>query len=248
MSTTDRHPRSGARSLAIVAKYPHPGRVKTRLAAGIGADVAAQLYTAFLRDLAERFGPAAAREGYTLLWSHAPGPDDLRAVVGAGARLLTQRGADFADRLDALARDLASAGFQRAVIASSDSPHLPVARVRAAFTALNDADVALGPAMDGGYYLIGFHATPTPPDLFHGITMSTERVLEDTLRRADSLRLRVHLLPTTFDVDEPDDLLTLAHALAAPGPDADPAPHSLAALRGLRIPPARLASTATMPS
>jgi rSAM/selenodomain-associated transferase 1 len=236
MSTTDRHPRSGARALAIVAKYPHPGRVKTRLAAGIGADAAAQLYAAFLRDLTERFSPAAAREGYRLVWAHAPGPDDLRAVVGAGARLLTQRGADFADRLDAVAHDLAAAMFQRVVIASSDSPHLPVVRVCDAFIALDDADVVLGPATDGGYYLIGFHATPTPPDLFRGIAMSTERVLDDTVRRADNLRLRVRLLPTTFDVDEPDDLLTLAHALTAPGPNADPAPHTLTALRGLHLP------------
>ncbi|HEV2236284.1 MAG TPA: TIGR04282 family arsenosugar biosynthesis glycosyltransferase [Ktedonobacterales bacterium] len=221
--------------LAIVAKFPHPGQVKTRLAAGIGAEAAARLYAAFLRDLAARFNPAATREGYALVWAHTPGLGDLRTIVGDGARLLAQRGVDFADRLDGIARDLAGAGYRRTVIASSDSPHLPAARVRDAFAALARADVALGPATDGGYYLVGFHARPAPPDLFRDITMSTPHVLDDTLRRAARLSLRVAPLPATFDVDEPADLLTLARALAAPGPDADPAPRTLAALAELGV-------------
>jgi hypothetical protein len=231
-------------ALAIVARYPRPGQVKTRLGAGIGADAAARLYAAFLHDLAARFTAAAAREGYALVWAHAPGAGDLREHVGRGAWLLAQRGDDFADRLDGIARDLAAAGFRRIVIVSSDSPHLPAARVRDAFTALERADVALGPATDGGYYLIGLHATPTPPDLMRGITMSTPRVLDDTLRRAASLHLRVALLSTTFDVDERSDLPTLARALTAPGPEADPAPRTLAALRALGVPEAGTAPTA----
>jgi rSAM/selenodomain-associated transferase 1 len=234
-----REPRQRRDVLAIVAKYPRPGAVKTRLAAAIGRHAAAHLYTAFLHDLAARFGLAAARDGYGLVWAQAPGPGDLRTVVGDDAHLLTQRGEDFADRLAAVGWDLAGTGFQRIVIASSDSPHLPAARVRDAFAALDDADVALGPAADGGYYLIGFHARPTPPDLFHRITMSTEQVLADTVRRAQRLRLRVHLLPTTFDVDEVADLHTLASALAAPSPDTAPAPRTLAALRLLGLTTAR---------
>jgi uncharacterized protein len=220
-------------ALAIVAKYPHPGQVKTRLAAGIGAEAAARLYAAFLRDLAARFNLASRCDRYTLVWAHTPGSGDLRKIVGDGALLLAQCGEEFADRLDGIARDLAAAGYQRVVIASSDSPHLPKARVRDAFAALEGADVTLGPAGDGGYYLIGLHANPAPPDLFRGITMSTPRVLDDTLRRAASLCLSVALLPATFDVDEPADLLTLERTLAAPGPDADPAPHTLAALAEL---------------
>jgi rSAM/selenodomain-associated transferase 1 len=234
-----REPRQRRDVLAIVAKYPRPGAVKTRLAAAIGPNAAAQLYSAFLRDLAARFGPSAAPDDYSLVWAQAPGPGDLRAVVGDDARLLTQRGEDFADRLAAIGWDLAAAGFQRIVIASSDSPHLPTARVRDAFAALDDADVALGPATDGGYYLIGFHARPAPPDLFRGIVMSTEQVLADTVRRAERLQLRVHLLPTTFDVDEVADLHTLASAFAAPSPDTAPAPRTLAALRLLGLATAR---------
>jgi uncharacterized protein len=236
-----REPVAIRRALAIVARYPRPGKVKTRLAAGIGHEAAAQLYAAFLRDLAARFGPAAAAAGYALIWAQAPGLGDLREMVGDHARLLAQRGVNFADRLHAVAHDLAALGFDRTIIASSDSPHLPAERVREAFTALDHADVVLGPATDGGYYLIGFHATPAPPDLFRGITMSTARVLADTVQRAESMHMRVHLLPPTFDVDEPTDLPRLACALAAPGSEAAAAPHTLAVLRGLRAPLGALA-------
>jgi uncharacterized protein len=248
MSATTAHTRPAGCALAIVAKYPLPGQVKTRLATGIGHQAAARLYAAFLRDLAERFEPAAAAEDYALVWAQAPGPGDLRELVGDGTRLLAQRGVDFADRLHAAAYDLAAAGFQRIVIASSDSPHLPSARVREAFDALDRADVVLGPATDGGYYLVGFRATPTPPDLFRGIVMSTPQVLEDTLRRIAHLKLRVHLLSATFDVDEPADLLLLARTLAIAGTEADAAPHTLAALRELRFSRAGVAPVPTMPN
>jgi rSAM/selenodomain-associated transferase 1 len=222
-------------TLAIVAKYPSPGAVKTRLAATLGAAESAGLYRAFLRDLATRFSSAARRDGYTLVWAHAPGPRDLREVVGATGRLLVQRGDDFAERLYHVCADLGAAGYRRVVVVSSDSPHLPAAWVRRAFAVLDQRDVALGPAEDGGYYLVAVQAAPAPPDLFRGIRMSTPHVLAETLRRADDLRLGVELLPATFDVDEAADLIRLARALERPGPLAAPSPHTHAALRRLGV-------------
>jgi uncharacterized protein len=220
--------------LAIVAKYPHPGQVKTRLGAGIGHASAAALYRAFLADLAERFCSAGLDHGFTLSWACAPGPGNLQDIVGADARILTQRGTDFSERLYYLAVDMETIGIQRLVIMSSDSPHLATALVRDAFLAIHPRQVVLGPAEDGGYYLIGFDVTSGVPDLFRSIQMSTPHVLRETMARAAELDFSVYLLPETFDIDDVSDLEHLAKELehgVAPA-----CPHTqalLAQLRGL---------------
>ena len=208
--------------LVIVAKYPYPGEVKTRLGASIGYASAASLYRAFLADLAERFAPAGQEHGFTLAWACAPGPGQLQEVVGADAWVLTQRGTDFAERLYSLAADMANTGVRRLVIMSSDSPHLATSLVRDAFRLTRPGQVVLGPAEDGGYYLIGFDLTSGTPDLFRGIQMSTRYVLQETMARAATLYFSVRLLPETFDVDEVGDLERLAAELSRGGSPACP--------------------------
>lgn len=232
--------RGERQALAIVAKYPRPGAVKTRLAAALGAEGAAALYRAFLLDLAERFGVAAAREGYALVWAHTPDPGDLRAVVGARGELLAQRGSDFGERLYHVAADLAARGYGRIVIVSSDAPLLPARAVRGAFAALAhpDTEAVLAPADDGGYSLVGLRARPTVPDrmvpdLFRGIRMSTPRVFAETVARAAALGITVARLPEIRDVDELSDVRRLAVALARPA--GEEAPHTRAALAGLGL-------------
>lgn len=206
-------------ALVIVAKYPEPGVVKTRLAVLIGPQRAADLYRAFLGDLAERFGAAQCTGGYDLRWACAPGTRPLgalRSVVGAAGDIFAQRGDDFAQRLYQIACDCRAAGYRRLVICSSDSPHLPTQAVADAFAALDDADVALGPAEDGGYYLIALpldRPPVAPPDLFRGIRMSTATVCAETLARARALGLSTRLLAPTFDIDEAPDLARLWDAL-----------------------------------
>jgi rSAM/selenodomain-associated transferase 1 len=229
--TTARYARwrpEGGDLLTIVAKYPQPGVVKTRLGAAIGYESAAALYRAFLLDLHQRFAAARWRDGYMLCWSCAPDLPSLRPIIGDDAVMLPQRGDDFADRLRNIARDAASLGYGRLIILGSDSPHVASAVVTEAFAALDAHDVALGPAEDGGYYLIGLRLRPQLPDLFTGIRMSTATVLQETVERARELRLSVALLETTFDVDEPDDLECLRAALET---DEHVAPRTLAALR-----------------
>lgn len=214
-------------ALVIVAKVPEPGMVKTRLAAVIGPQRAASLYRAFLGDLAERFGAAQRAGDYDLRWACAPGrqaplaaPEALRGAVGSAGAVFAQRGNDFAERLYQIACDCRAAGYRRLVISSSDSPHLPADTVAQAFAALGRSDVALGPAEDGGYYLIGLwldrqSITPSdaPPDLFRGIRMSTATVCAETLARARALGLSTTLLAPTFDIDEAPDLARLWDAL-----------------------------------
>jgi hypothetical protein len=137
-------------TLVIVAKFPEPGTVKTRLGAVIGPARAAALYRAFLRDLAARFdggGESGDTSGapWTLRWAVAPGarpPEALRAIVGARARVFPQRGDDFADRLYSICEDARTLGARRIAIMSSDAPQIGTELVAAAFA-------ALGPAGDG---------------------------------------------------------------------------------------------------
>lgn len=226
-------------ALFIISRVPTPGQTKTRLGRRIGHDTAAALYAAFLRDLGERFTTAARRDGYDLWWYYvAPdgmGADDFSRYVPPGGELLRQHGTDLGVRLRYGFQHLAARGYERIVVLGSDSPHVPAATITDAFAALATHDVVLGPACDGGYYLLGQRTISTEPtDLFTGIPMSTPRVCEQTLARARELGLRVALTPVTFDVDEPPSLATLHVVLrGAPSAEADPAPATLALLEAL---------------
>ena len=217
-------------ALVIVAKYPRPGHVKTRLGASIGFEQSARLYGAFLRDLTERFTTASAHDSYHLIWACADDPTLMESILGRGVRMIRQRGDDLAERLYAICCDTAALGYERTIILGSDSPHVPAAAVTDALALLESADVALGPAEDGGYYLVGIRNQPTPPDIFTGVTMSTSAVLAETLERVAALGLSAQFIKTTFDVDTEADMIRLAHLL-----DASPtlAPHTHELLREL---------------
>jgi rSAM/selenodomain-associated transferase 1 len=200
---------AAARALVVVAKYPAVGQVKTRLAAAIGAGPACALYGAFLADLDERLSAA----GYPPLWAYTPADAPFAALVAGAERCFPQVGPDLNARLRNIFSALLAAGWERVAIVSSDSPHLPLAWLDEAYRALDNHDVVLGPADDGGYSLVAMAA---PHDVFDGVVMSTDRVLAQTLELAAAQGLRVHLLPSTFDVDEPSDLPRLAAALGEP--------------------------------
>ncbi|HEX7735697.1 MAG TPA: TIGR04282 family arsenosugar biosynthesis glycosyltransferase [Ktedonobacteraceae bacterium] len=200
-------------ALVIMARLPRLGQVKTRLAASLGADATLQLYRAFLTDLALRFAPA---RDCALHWAYTPDSsafaDELAELVPgkAAGTCFPQRGTDFADRLYQVVRETSERGFVRTIIISSDSPQVSARLISQARRALEEYDVVLGPAEDGGYYLI---ALREPHDLFTGIPMSTDQVLRLTIARARNMALAVHLLEPLFDVDELSDCLRLARML-----------------------------------
>lgn len=200
-------------ALVIMARQPRLGQVKTRLAAELGAEATLQLYRAFLTDLALRF---ASTRDCALHWAYTPGDcafaDELaRLAPGKPTGVcFPQRGADFADRLYQVVRETSARGFARTIIMSSDSPQVSTELIDQARTALDEHDVVLGPAEDGGYYLI---ALREPHDLFTDIPMSTDQVLRMTVERARARALSVHLLEPLFDVDEFSDYLRLARLL-----------------------------------
>jgi rSAM/selenodomain-associated transferase 1 len=184
-------------------KAPLPGRVKTRLAAEVGSQRAAEIY----RDLGRRVVSAAAGVGHEIVVWFAPA--DCRPVVrdwlqGLGvAAYRAQVTGTLGARLAAAFRRHFSGGARRVIVIGSDCPGIDACVVSRAFAALDEHDVVIGPAHDGGYYLIGLRAPA--PGLFRGIAWSTGGVLELTLTRARRLGLRIALLARLRDVDTASD-------------------------------------------
>lgn len=200
-------------ALVVMARYPEPGKTKTRLGHIIGDDRAVSLYRAFLTDLAQRF----ARQAYDLYWAYTPPeanfPAFIAALAPSYAQSMTcfpQRGADLGARLRHVFMETHRRGFERTIVISSDTPHISLSIIARAIKALDEADVVLGPAEDGGYYLI---AMRQPYDVFTGIPMSTSVVTRMTIELAHHQGLLVRLLEPLFDVDELPDLLRLAELL-----------------------------------
>lgn len=205
------------RRLLLFTKPARAGRVKTRLVGDLTPAQAAELHTAFVEDLLARL--RGARCDLHLAWALEPGEELPGALVAgipgvAGLPGRRQEGADLGERLYTA---LASAAREAGVVAAlgSDHPTLPVAIVERAFAAVEaGARVVLGPAEDGGYYLIAL-AAPVPRRLFEAIDWSTGRVLAQTLERCGELGITPELLPVAADVDTPEDLNRLARRMVA---------------------------------
>lgn len=197
------------RRLLLFTKPAREGRVKTRLIGDLTPAEAAALHSAFLDDLLDRL-----REGrfdLRLAWALDPG----EPVPEGPFPGLRQEGEDLGERLY---RALAAAAAEAPSVAAlgSDHPTLPLDVVHDAFERLEGgADAVLGPAEDGGYYLIALRAGAVARRLFEGVSWSTDRVLSETVERCCELGLRLELLPRAADVDTPDDLRRLATLLAA---------------------------------
>jgi rSAM/selenodomain-associated transferase 1 len=210
----------------VFSKPARPGRVKTRLVGDLSPEQTAQLHQAFLEDLLERL--AGSEHEVRLAWAL----DDGEAVPAGALTSFRQQGEDLGARLcDALAR--AGRDHRWCAAVGSDHPELPVARIDEAFERLAaGAEVVLGPAGDGGYYLVAVRREALDPRLFSGIAWSTSGVLRATLERCRELGRAVELLPLGHDVDTPDDIPRLAAYLAR-HPAACPRTRDLFARWGL---------------
>jgi hypothetical protein len=198
--------------LGLFAKQPVAGECKTRLAPGIGNEAAAELAAAFVRDTSARFG----RVGSARCLAYAPPTTAARSFFeGSGNgqyELWPQPEGDLGVRLTAFFHE-GLARFERVVVIGADSPTLPVTYVEEAFESLRERDCVLGPAADGGFYLVGLRRLH--PDLFSGVEWSTPRVLEQIVERLRAAGFSLSLLPVWYDVDTWDDLQLLQGHLAA---------------------------------
>jgi uncharacterized protein len=223
------------RPTAAVAPAEHPATVqgpKTRLAPVLPAPAAREaLQRAMLADV---LAAARAVPGVLLRVSATPGAS-AEAFVDLGVapgHVTAQRGESLGERERAVFADLFRRGATQVVLVGSDIPLLTPAILAEAFDALaaDPKHVVLGPASDGGYYLLGL-AAPEIPDLFTGVRWSTKYTLMDTWRRCEFAARPVVLLPMLDDIDDPDDLARLRETLAA---SPHLAPHTAAMLNATR--------------
>jgi hypothetical protein len=191
--------------LIIFTRYPQPGKTKTRLIPALGAEGAAELHRRMADYTVQQ---ARALREVRSLWLQVHFVDgtteQLKSWLGKEIDYQPQAAGDLGDRL-IIAFQQAFRHSVRAVIGiGTDCPTLTTALLDHAFQTLQTHDLVLGPAADGGYYLIGLQK-PTP-ELFQTIAWSTDQVLSQTLTIARQLGLSVSLLPILSDVDRPEDL------------------------------------------
>lgn len=217
-SRSDRHDAALRTAVVIFAKAPIPGYVKTRLCPPLTPDEAATLHGSFVLDTLERTKTAAGRLKLSMERYLACAPSSSHVFFKImeerqGVTLIDQVGDDLGARMHQTVETMFSRGYRRTVLLGTDVPTVPLEYFKQVLTLLESYDLALGPALDGGYYLIGMNRSI--PELFTNIPWSTDQVLKLTQDRAAQLSLKTALLQPWRDVDTLADLEALIEACAA---------------------------------
>jgi len=203
---TSNTPRPEAVRIAVFAKAPVAGEVKTRLAALLGPDAAAGLHAGLVRHALST--AVQSRVGAVELWCapDANHPFFERCARDFGATLAPQEGADLGERMGkAFAQTLAAGSAL--IIIGSDCPALRTSHLRAAAAALHSHDAVIAPAEDGGYVLVGL--SRKVPALFEGIEWGASAVMGETRRKLAASDIAWKELATLWDVDRPEDYARL---------------------------------------
>jgi rSAM/selenodomain-associated transferase 1 len=194
-------------SILFFVKHPAAGNVKSRIAAAIGDDNALALYRDFILDMLDTI----ERTSIPCIVCVSP-PDAVTAMsawLGSRRTYLPQIGSDLGERMELAFRAIFAQGIDVAFLIGSDLPDLPGAILREAQGSLGTNEAVIGPAQDGGYYLIGFRKDAFLPDAFRDMTWSRPDVFERTMQVLRQKGLRTHTLPSWQDLDTLEDLREL---------------------------------------
>ena len=206
-------------AVAIFCKTPSPGHSKTRLSPPLNPDECSQLSACFIRDLSMTIAQSTA-DGFGApfaVYTPAGSEAALRLLLPETFTLHLQGNGDFGSRLLQASTELLAAGHAGVILVNSDSPTLPVEMLRQAIAAVRSQDaVVIGPAIDGGYTLIGL--SRLHPHLFADIPWSTDEVYRATRQRADEIGLPVIEVGRWYDVDDAQTLRLLEAELAGTPP------------------------------
>lgn len=202
--------------ILFFVKYPTPGEVKTRLAEKSSPELAAEFYKVFVEEkLAELAGCCHA----DIIIFHTPEASgaDMVDWLGADRRYLIQKGSDLGRRMENAFREAFFMHYERVVLVGSDIPGMTPAIITAGLNALTPDTASLGPADDGGYYLMGFHKNGFVPEIFRDMEWSTQDVFQHTVNRIRSAGKSYVELDRLEDTDTMEDVETLV-ALGTKGP------------------------------
>jgi len=194
--------------LLVFARVPQRGRVKSRIARELGEERTLQLYQAMLADLLDSVGDSSSHSEVEILWTAdgEVGGDELRKWFG-DRELSTQTGRDLGERLvTAFSERILFDKTEKVIAIGTDAPTLGREEIELAFQLLDSCDWVLGPAMDGGYYLIGCREEAFFTRAFEEIEWGSSTVFEATRERLRTRNRTVAILPVRNDLDEMSDL------------------------------------------
>lgn len=200
-----------SQAIVIFIKAPEPGKVKTRLCPPLSPEQAAQLYISLAQDT---WNSANRVSGVEVLAAYEPGDtaNNLHwLAAGNPVSHFRQKGRDLGERLIHAFETAFHKGARKVIVIGSDAPLLSREIMEQAFFDLDRNELILGPAKDGGYYLMGLKKPEL--DLFRDIPWSTDKVFEETMRRAEKLKLKTGLLPKLSDIDVFSDILNLTQEI-----------------------------------
>lgn len=183
----------------IVMKYPEAGKVKMRLAQSLGEEAATSLYRAFIQDTLTTV--QSLDVPYHIAVYPPESQKQFAQWLGGANQFFPQLGMDLGERLQNGFTTMFKKEYQQVIALASDSPDLPVEILQKAVSSLQTHKVTIGPAFDGGYYLIGFSHDFFIPEVFEDISWSTETVFQETMSRIETIKDQVHVLPVWEDID-----------------------------------------------
>ncbi|MBF2027495.1 MAG: TIGR04282 family arsenosugar biosynthesis glycosyltransferase [Oscillatoriales cyanobacterium C42_A2020_001] len=191
--------------LIVFTRYPEPGNAKTRLIPALGEEGAAMLSRQMTEHTLRQVRSLQQQLSIAVEIRFAGGTiERMQQWLGQDWTYTPQGEGDLGDRLTRSLQTAFAGGIQQAIVIGTDCPELDSQQLREAFQALEQSPLVLGPANDGGYYLIGMNRFI--PELFANIAWSTSTVLQQTLEIAKTLKIAIAQLPMLSDVDYPEDL------------------------------------------
>lgn len=194
--------------LIIFTRYPAPGKAKTRLIPVLGKEGAANLHRLMTqRTIARALSLENSRQLSVEVHYTGSSQQLMEDWLGTEIVYHQQSDGDLGARMFAAFQKSFNCGMEKVVIIGTDCPKLKQQMLAKAFDNLSDKDLVLGPAKDGGYYLIGLRCLI--PELFYGIQWGSSEVFANTLAIAKNLGLNIGVLPTLVDIDRPEDLIGL---------------------------------------
>lgn len=203
------------RHVLLFVRAPELGRVKTRLEKEMDGVTVLALYRCFVEDIIKTLTTGGC--DITVCFTPSHKESAMRKWLGPSVHVQAQTGRDLGEKMCNAFSDVFATDVGRAVLIGSDIPDLDIGIIHEAFTILENEDMAIGPAEDGGYYLIGFQKEVFDGDVFTGIDWGTGAVFQKTQQQIHDAGLKDHVLPIWQDIDTFEDLHAFYHRSKANG-------------------------------
>ncbi len=192
------------RCVILFVKLPEPGKVKSRLEQYMDGSMVQRLYECLVLDTIDML--EQVKVPFRICYAPPDAQERVRQWLGQAYSYMPQTGNDLGERMEQAFIRVFTEGVDLALLIGSDIPSLTAEIIDDAFRSFSACDAVIGPARDGGYYLIGFKKRTFEPGIFRDMKWSTETVLRETIGKLEKAQLTMHRLPELRDIDTLEDL------------------------------------------